>query len=142
MRPLLHDSIRLAAGTRDSTGKGGRRSSAAASPHHFSVHRRLNPRPGTPHLPPIIARTLAPSLDLASHREISAFLADVERRAFKQAMFAVRDEDAALDIVQDAMLRLAEKYGNRPAAELPLLFHRIVQNAIRDCGFLRNDSAA
>jgi len=47
-------------------------------------------------------------------------------------MFAVRDEEAALDIVQDAMLRLAEKYGNRPAAELPLLFHRIVQNAIRD----------
>src|SRR5690606_34138236 len=34
--------------------------------------------------------------------------------------------------VQDAMLRLAEKYGHRPAAELPLLFHRIMQNAIRD----------
>jgi RNA polymerase sigma-70 factor (ECF subfamily) len=47
-------------------------------------------------------------------------------------MFAVRDEDAALDIVQDAMLRLAEKYGDRPGAELPLLFHRIMQNAIRD----------
>jgi len=47
-------------------------------------------------------------------------------------MFAVRDEEAALDIVQDAMLKLAEKYGHRPAAELPLLFHRIVQNAIRD----------
>jgi len=47
-------------------------------------------------------------------------------------MFAVRDEEAALDIVQDAMLRLAEKYGDRPLAELPLLFHRIVQNAIRD----------
>jgi RNA polymerase sigma-70 factor (ECF subfamily) len=47
-------------------------------------------------------------------------------------VFAVRDEQAALDIVQDAMLRLAEKYGNRPAAELPMLFHRIVQNAIRD----------
>jgi RNA polymerase sigma-70 factor, ECF subfamily len=44
----------------------------------------------------------------------------------------VRDEEAALDIVQDAMLRLAEKYGNRPVDELPLLFHRIVQNAIRD----------
>jgi RNA polymerase sigma-70 factor (ECF subfamily) len=44
----------------------------------------------------------------------------------------VRDEEAALDIVQDAMLRLAEKYGHRPVAELPLLFHRIVQNAIRD----------
>ena len=47
-------------------------------------------------------------------------------------MFAVRDEQAALDIVQDAMLRLAEKYGHRPVSELPLLFHRIVQNAIRD----------
>ena len=44
----------------------------------------------------------------------------------------MRDEQAALDIVQDAMLRLAEKYGNRPATELPLLFHRIMQNAIRD----------
>ena len=47
-------------------------------------------------------------------------------------MFAVRDQEAALDIVQDAMLRLSEKYGHRPAGELPLLFHRIVQNAIRD----------
>jgi len=44
----------------------------------------------------------------------------------------VRDEEAALDIVQDAMLRLAESYGHRPLAELPLLFHRIMQNAIRD----------
>jgi RNA polymerase sigma-70 factor (ECF subfamily) len=56
----------------------------------------------------------------------------VERRAFKQALFAVRDDEAALDIVQDAMLRLAEKYGAKPAEELPLLFQRILQNAIRD----------
>ena len=69
---------------------------------------------------------------LATRSELSAFLESVEKRAFKQAVFAVRDEEAALDIVQDAMLRLAEKYGHRPAAELPLLFHRIVQNAIRD----------
>jgi RNA polymerase sigma-70 factor (ECF subfamily) len=47
-------------------------------------------------------------------------------------VFAVRDKEAALDIVQDAMLRLAEKYGHLPAGELPALFHRIVQNAIRD----------
>ena len=69
---------------------------------------------------------------LASRSELEAFLVSVERRAFKQAVFAVRDQDAALDIVQDALLRLAQKYGHRPAAELPLLFHRIVQNAIRD----------
>jgi RNA polymerase sigma-70 factor (ECF subfamily) len=69
---------------------------------------------------------------LASRSELSTFLEGVEKRAFKQAVFAVRDEEAALDIVQDAMLRLAEKYGHLPAAELPALFHRIVQNAIRD----------
>ena len=44
----------------------------------------------------------------------------------------MREQQAALDIVQDAMLRLAEKYGHRPSTELPLLFHRIMQNAIRD----------
>ena len=44
----------------------------------------------------------------------------------------MRDEQAALDIVQDAMLRLAERYGDRPGAELPMLFQRILQNAIRD----------
>jgi RNA polymerase sigma-70 factor (ECF subfamily) len=47
-------------------------------------------------------------------------------------MFAVRDEDAALDVVQEAMLKLAEKYADRPAEELPLVFHRILQNAIHD----------
>lgn len=69
---------------------------------------------------------------LASRNELSAFLQSVERRAFKQAVYAVRDDDAALDITQDAMLRLTERYGDRPAAELPLLFQRILQNAIRD----------
>src|SRR5215831_5979827 len=69
---------------------------------------------------------------LATHKELSEFLAEVERRAYKQAVFAVRDDHAALDIVQDAMLKLTERYGSRPAPELPLLFQRILQNAIRD----------
>ena len=56
----------------------------------------------------------------------------MERRAYKQALFAVRNEDSALDIVQDAMLKLAEKYAAKPLAELPLLFQRILQNTIRD----------
>ena len=47
-------------------------------------------------------------------------------------MFAVRDEDAALDVVQDAMLKLTEKYAAKPAGELPLLFQRILQNMIHD----------
>ena len=69
---------------------------------------------------------------LASRSELSAFLASVERRAFKQAVFAVRDDEAALDIVQDAMMRLSESYGERSHEELPPLFQRILQNAIRD----------
>ncbi|HET7260904.1 MAG TPA: RNA polymerase sigma factor [Casimicrobiaceae bacterium] len=69
---------------------------------------------------------------MASHAEISSFLAQVQRRAFKQAMFAVRDQDAALDVVQDAMLKLTEHYAGKPAAELPMLFQRILQNAIHD----------
>ena len=38
----------------------------------------------------------------------------------------------ALDIVQDAMLKLTEKYSARPSAELPPLFQRILQNTLRD----------
>lgn len=56
----------------------------------------------------------------------------MEKRAYKQTLFAVRDEQAALDIVQDSMLKLAEKYGAKPAEELPMLFQRILQNTARD----------
>jgi len=69
---------------------------------------------------------------LVSHTELSAFLASVERRAFKRALYAVRDREAALDVVQDSMLKLAEKYGDKPVEELPMLFQRILQNTIRD----------
>lgn len=69
---------------------------------------------------------------LTSHAALSDFLASIERRAFKQAMFAVQNQETALDIVQDAMMKLAEKYGNRPSGEWPMLFQRILQNTIRD----------
>jgi RNA polymerase sigma-70 factor (ECF subfamily) len=69
---------------------------------------------------------------LATDKELSDFLKSVEKRAFKRTAFAVRDDDSALDIVQDAMIRLAEKYADRPAAELPLLFQRILSNATMD----------
>lgn len=69
---------------------------------------------------------------LATDKELSDFLKSIERRAFKRTVFAVRDDDAALDVVQDAMIRLSEKYADRPAAELPLLFQRILSNATMD----------
>jgi RNA polymerase sigma-70 factor (ECF subfamily) len=69
---------------------------------------------------------------LATDKELSDFLRSVEKRAFKRTVYAVRNDDAALDIVQDAMIRLAEKYADRPPAELPLLFQRILSNATMD----------
>src|SRR3569623_459728 len=69
---------------------------------------------------------------MATDKELSDFLVDVERRAVKQAGYAARKDEAALDIVQDAMIKLAEKYGDKPASELPLLFQRILQNTIHD----------
>ncbi len=69
---------------------------------------------------------------MATREELADFLASAERRAYKQALFALRDEDNALDVVQDAMLKLAEHYSDRPVQELPLLFTRILQNSIHD----------
>ena len=69
---------------------------------------------------------------MATAQELSDFLVSVERRAYKQAAFAVRDDHAALDIVQDAMLKLADNYADRPVAEYPMLFQRILQNTMRD----------
>lgn len=60
------------------------------------------------------------------------FLADVERRAFRIAVIAVRNADDALDIVQDAMIRLVRSYAQRAESEWTPLFYRILQNRIRD----------
>ncbi len=69
---------------------------------------------------------------MATDKELSDFLKSVEKRAFKRTAYTVREDDSALDIVQDAMIRLSEKYADRPAAELPLLFQRILSNATMD----------
>jgi len=63
---------------------------------------------------------------------IEAFLREVEARAYRIALVHIRDRDEALDIVQDAMIRLVRRYANRPSEEWPPLFYRILQNRIRD----------
>jgi len=63
---------------------------------------------------------------------MNRFLADVEKRAFQMAQFAVRDIDEALDIVQDAMFTLVRRYAHKPANEWRPLFYRILQNRITD----------
>jgi RNA polymerase sigma-70 factor (ECF subfamily) len=66
-------------------------------------------------------------------QELERFLSSVEKRAFRIARIAVRHDDDALDIVQDSMLQLARRYGERPCEEWRPLFYRILQNRIRDC---------
>ncbi|MCB1908903.1 MAG: RNA polymerase sigma factor [Rhodocyclaceae bacterium] len=69
---------------------------------------------------------------MPSRPDLDRFLRAVERRAFRHAMYALRDEEAALDAVQEAMTKLCVRYASRPAGEWPMLFQRILQNVTRD----------
>ena len=69
---------------------------------------------------------------MATEQELSDFLKGVEKRAFKRSVYHVRNDEAALDIVQDSMMKLAEHYGDKPPQELPMLFQRILSNCTLD----------
>ncbi len=64
--------------------------------------------------------------------DMNTFLAGVEKRAFNMARFAVGDTEDALDIVQDTMLTLVRRYGDKPREEWQPLFYRILQSRIAD----------
>ncbi|ASJ71235.1 RNA polymerase sigma factor [Granulosicoccus antarcticus] len=70
--------------------------------------------------------------DAGTPLSIDAFLQSIERRAFVMARYALKNEDDALDAVQDAMLKLCESYADRPGDEWGPLFYRILQNGITD----------
>ncbi len=72
------------------------------------------------------------STSVATEKELSEFLRSVEKRAYKRSLYHVRDPEAALDIVQDSMLKLAQHYGDKPLSELPMLFQRILSNTTLD----------
>lgn len=72
------------------------------------------------------------AVTLQRERQLNQFLTEVERRALRIAEIAVRDRDEALDLVQDAMIKLARNYAERPGDEWTPLFYRILQNGVRD----------
>jgi len=86
--------------------------------------REPAPYPTTAHISVGSAASVRPLLD--------TFLAEVEQRAYRFAFYELRDRDAALDAVQDSMLRLAERYIDRPAAEWPAIFFTILRNRTTD----------
>lgn len=107
--------------------------------HRDAIIRAGGPADWACHNPPTLIvpdrpapqqRTCQPLL--ATEQELSDFLKSVERRAFKRSVYHVRDEEAALDIVQDSMMKLAEHYADKPPAELPMLFQRILSNCTLD----------
>jgi len=66
------------------------------------------------------------------HATLDAFLADVERRAFRMAELNLRHREDAMDAVQDAMLRLVKHYRDKPPEEWPPLFWGILRRRVVD----------
>ena len=69
---------------------------------------------------------------LENSLSLDGFLQDVQARAFRMAQLATRNEQDALDIVQDAMFKLVEKYAGHESHEWKPLFYRILHSRIND----------
>ena len=70
--------------------------------------------------------------ELMTSRALEQFLSSVEKRAFKIAQLGLRNDDDALDAVQDAMMKLVQSYASRNSEEWRPLFYRILANRILD----------
>lgn len=74
----------------------------------------------------------APAQSAALKRHLEAFLQSVERRALCMLELGTRQREEALDLLQDCMLRFVDRYSDKPAADWPPLFFRVVSNALID----------
>jgi RNA polymerase sigma-70 factor, ECF subfamily len=65
-------------------------------------------------------------------RELETFLRNIAPRAFRIARLGLREDQDALDAVQEAMIKLVRRYGTRPEREWPPLFYAILRNCVHD----------
>ena len=72
-----------------------------------------------------------PTTDLAPAATLEQFLAGIETRAYRFAEIGLRNREDALDVVQDAMIKMLG-YQQRPATEWTPLFWSILRNRIVD----------
>ena len=68
----------------------------------------------------------------ASNQALESFFVEHEDRAFYVAYAALWDREAAMDAVQDSMLRLVQYYRHKPAEDWPALFRTILNSRIND----------
>jgi len=67
-----------------------------------------------------------------SYGTMEEFLKDIEKRAFQMAKMSTSRQEDALDIVQETMFKMVEKYAFKPVQEWKPLFYRILNNKITD----------
>lgn len=71
------------------------------------------------------------SIEHAPAATLDVFLAGIETRAYRFAEIGLRNRDDALDVVQDAMIKMLG-YRDRPTTEWTPLFWSILRNRIVD----------
>ena len=70
--------------------------------------------------------------DQLPYQTMEQFLKYIERRAFHMARLNTGDTEIALDLVQDAMYKLVQKYSAKTAGEWKPLFYQILSHKLTD----------
>jgi RNA polymerase sigma-70 factor (ECF subfamily) len=69
---------------------------------------------------------------VARYTSLDNFLAGVQTKAYHVALGALWDQELALDVVQESMLRFVEYYRGKPDGEWPALFRSVLNSRIND----------
>ena len=68
----------------------------------------------------------------STRQALDLFFRQTEKKAYLMALALTHNRDDALELVQESMLKLVQKYRDRDPQEWGPLFFRILQNALRD----------